>query len=555
MTSFLLSKSTLELIIVLQSPPPVITTGAGEPVGDKDAALSAGRYGPVLLKDHHLIDELAHLNRERIPSRIVHAKATGAFGYFEVTHDITKYCASKVFDGIGKKTPISARMSTVSGERGSPDTIREFRGMGVKFYTEDGNWDLVNLNTPVFSIRDPALFPSLVHANTKNPVTNLQDPNSVWDFNTLRPETVHLIMILFSDRGIPDGYRHMHSFTINIFRLVNKYQQSVFCKFHLRTAQGIRNLSSQRALELTALDPDYATRDLYNAIGRGESPSWNMFIQVMTLEQSQKFEFNPFDLTKVWPHREYPLIPVGRIVLDKNPNNTFADVEQMAFNPGNLVPGMEPAPADTILHSRMFAYPDAQRYRLGANHLQLPVNCPFRVRVANYQRDGPQTFTDNQNGAPNYFPNSFCGPVESAWARKLEPSYHVSGDVRPYSYGDTEDNFTQPGRLWRDVFNEGERNRLIVNLAAEIRRTYPFIQERAVKVFSQVDPEMGAMLATALKTSPQGPGDDKSDGLKMDTDPLLRDQKTADLQQAEYLKALANKNVPYQPLAKMRFNV
>lgn len=470
------------------------TTGHGAPVQTKDATLTVGPRGPVLLQDVAFIDEMAHFDRERIPERVVHAKGAGAFGYFEVTNDITKYCAAKVFASIGKRTPIAVRFSTVGGESGSADTVRDPRGFAVKFYTEDGIWDLVGNNTPIFFIRDPILFPSFIHTQKRNPQTHLKDADMFWDFITLRPETTHQTMFLFADRGIPDGYRHMNGYGSHTFKLVNADGKPTYCKFHYKTDQGIRNLDVKKAGELSGSDPDYSIRDLFNAIAEGKYPSWTMYIQVMTPEQAAKSKFNPFDLTKIWPQSEYPLIKVGKLTLDRNPKNYFTEVEQIAFSPSHLIPGIEPSP-DKMLQGRLFAYGDTHRHRLGANYLQLPVNCPFAVR--NYQRDGPQAIS-NQGGAPNYHPNSFGGPNEDLRAKALQPSFSLSGDVMRYDSAD-EDNFTQARVFYNKVLDKAAQDRMIQNIAGNLKNAAGFIQERAVKNFSQVDETLGKKIAAQLK--------------------------------------------------------
>nr|AGH07917.1 catalase [Brachionus calyciflorus] len=469
-----------------------LTTGHGQPVGDKLNSLTAGPRGPILLQDTTLIDETAHFDRERIPERVVHAKGAGAFGYFEVTHDITKYTKAVVFEKIGKRTPVALRFSTVGGESGSADTARDPRGFAVKFYTEEGTWDLVGNNTPIFFIRDPILFPSFIHTQKRNPVTHLKDANMFWDFITLRPETCHQVSFLFSDRGTPDGYRHMNGYGSHTFKLVNSQGNPVYCKFHFKTDQGIKNLSSDRAGQLAGENPDYATEDLYNSIANGNYPSWTLYIQVMTYEEAEKCKFNPFDLTKVWSHAEYPLIPVGRLVLNRNPTNYFAEVEQIAFAPSHMIPGVEPSP-DKMLQGRLFSYADTHRHRLGANYLQIPVNCPFKVR--NYQRDGPQCVSDNQSGAPNYYPNSFSGPQHHT--KYLEASCPVTGDVKRYD-SSNEDNFTQVGTFWNKVLNEQEKQRLIENMSGHLVNAVDFIQQRAVENFGKCDPEYGRRLKEAL---------------------------------------------------------
>jgi len=469
-----------------------LTTAHGCPVGDKLNSLTAGPRGPILLQDTTLIDEMAHFDRERIPERVVHAKGAGAFGYLEVTHDITKYTKAALFNKVGKKTPVALRFSTVGGESGSADTARDPRGFAVKFYTEDGNWDLVGNNTPIFFIRDPILFPSFIHTQKRNPVTHLKDANMFWDFITLRPETSHQVSFLFSDRGTPDGYRHMNGYGSHTFKLVNDRNEVHYCKFHFKTDQGIKNLSAQRAAQLSGENPDYAIQDLYNAIENGNFPSWTLYVQVMTVQEAEKHRFNPFDVTKVWSHKEFPLIPVGRLVLNRNPKNYFAEVEQIAFAPSHLIPGIEASP-DKMLQGRLFSYADTHRHRLGANYLQIPVNCPYKAR--NYQRDGPQTFTDNQAGAPNYYPNSFSGPEHNQV--HLEVPITLTGDAKRYDSGN-EDNFTQVGLFWNNVLNEQARNNLIENMSSHLIDAAEFIQERAVNNFTKCDPEYGRRLREAL---------------------------------------------------------
>lgn len=439
---------------------------------------------------------MSHFDRERIPERVVHAKGAGAFGYFEVTDDISKYCAAKVFEKVGKRTPVAIRFSTVGGESGSADTARDPRGFAVKFYTDDGIWDLVGNNTPIFFIRDPILFPSFIHTQKRNPQTHLKDADMFWDFISLRPETTHQVSFLFSDRGTPDGYRYMHGYGSHTFKMINKQGEPIYCKFHFRSNQGIKNLDAKKADELAGSDPDYSIRDLFNAIKKGDFPSWNLCIQVMTFEQAKTYKYNPFDVTKVWPHKEFPLIKVGKMVLDRNPTNYFAEVEQIAFSPAHLVPGIEPSP-DKMLQGRLFSYSDTHRHRLGANYLQIPVNCPYRVSVKNYQRDGPMTVTDNQGNAPNYYPNSFSGPEECPRSRSLQSKCPVSGDVYRYSSGD-EDNFSQVTDFWLRVLDDGARKRLVSNIAGHLMNASNFIQERAVKNFSMVHPDFGRMLTEQL---------------------------------------------------------
>ncbi|MCL4137193.1 UNVERIFIED_CONTAM: hypothetical protein GTU68_012854 [Idotea baltica] len=440
---------------------------------------------------------MSHFDRERIPERVVHAKGAGAFGYFEVTHDITKYCKAKVFESIGKKTPVAVRFSTVGGESGSADTARDPRGFAVKIYTEEGNWDCVGNNTPIFFIRDPILFPSFIHTQKRNPVTHLKDPDMFWDFISLRPESTHQVAFLFSDRGTPHGYRHMNGYGSHTFKMVNANNEPVYCKFHYKTDQGIKNFSSEEADKMAASDPDFAIRDLYNNIDAGKFPSWTWYIQVMTYDQAEKWTFNPFDLTKVWPHDEFPLIPVGKMVLNRNPKNYFAEVEQLAFSPANLVPGIETSP-DKMLQGRLFSYNDTHRHRLGANYLQIPVNCPFNSRPRNYQRDGPMCIDSNQEGAPNYFPNSFNGPVDRKCHLECPDKVRVSvPDVARFNSGN-EDNFTQCGVFFNKTLTDQGRENLVNNIAGHMIAAQDFLQDRAIQNFAKADAQLGKRLREAI---------------------------------------------------------
>lgn len=482
--------------------PSYLTTSSGQPIGNKKDALTVGPRGPLLVNDTVYLDEIQHWVRERIPERVVHSKGAGAFGYFEVTHDISKYCKAGLFSEIGKRTPIAMRFSTVAGESGSADTVRDPRGFAIKFYTEEGNWDLTGNNTPIFFVRDVHNFPSFIHSQKRNPVTHLKDPDMFWDFMGLRPECTHQLTFHYSDRGIPDGYRHMNGYGSHTYKMVNAKGEAVYVKFHEKTNQGIKNIPANVAEQLAGSDPDYSTRDLYNAIANNDFPSWNFYIQVMTFEQAEKFRWNPFDLTKIWPHSEHPLIPIGKLVLNRNPSCYFSEVEQLAFSPSHFVPGIEASP-DKMLQGRLLAYPDTHFYRLGTNYLQIPVNCPYRARVATYQRDGPQTIT-NQPGAPNYFPNSFNGPQDGN-PKYLEHKYKLSGDVARYNTED-DDNFTQPGNFWRNVLKPDERARLVENMAAYLVKTLDFIQERIIQNATKCDADYGNALKAAVKKQKQAHG-------------------------------------------------
>lgn len=390
-----------------------------------------------------------------------------------------------------------ARFSTVGGESGSADTARDPRGFALKFYTEEGNWDLVGNNTPIFFLRDPILFPSFIHTQKRNPQTHLKDPNMVWDFFTLRPETTHQACFLFADRGIPDGFRHMNGYGSHTFKLVNKNGEAVYAKFHMKTDQGIKNLSVETAEKLAATDPDYSLRDLYNAIASGNNPSWSMYIQVMTFDQARKWSTNPFDLTKVWPQKEFPLIPVGRFTLNRNPENYFAQIEQLSFAPSNMVPGIEPSP-DKMLQGRLFSYQDTARHRLGANFHNIPVNRPRCPVMHITMRDGPNTYDDNAGGLPNYWPNSFMPAKEKCERGMNMHRETISGDVARHDSGD-EDNYSQVTTFWVKVLDEGAKTRLVNNIAGHLSLAAPFIQERAINNFTQVHPDFGTRVRAALK--------------------------------------------------------
>uniref|UniRef100_A0A7S2V427 Catalase n=1 Tax=Fibrocapsa japonica TaxID=94617 RepID=A0A7S2V427_9STRA len=486
--------------------PGTLTTSNGAPLDSLTASMTAGPKGPIVLQDFMLLDYIAHFDRERIPERVVHAKGAGAFGFFEATTTTgSQYCKAKFLDQVGKRTPVGIRFSTVGGESGSADTARDPRGFAVKFYTEEGNWDMVGNNTPIFFIRDPVLFPSFIHTQKRNPQTHCKDADMFWDFISLRPETTHQVSFLMSDRGTPDGYRHMNGYGSHTFKNVNAAGEAFYVKYHFKTDQGIRNLPASEADRIAGEDADYAIRDLYNAIANGDYPSWTVYIQVMTFKEAQEASFNPFDVTKVWSHQDYPLLEIGRMVLNRNPENYFAEVEQAAFAPAHMVPGIEPSP-DKMLQARLFSYADTHRHRLGTNYQQIPVNQPFNCKVANYQRDGPMTM-DNQGAAPNYFPNSFSGPETAPHAEwHADP---LSGDVARRDTGD-EDNFTQAGIFYSQVLDAAARERLTDNIAGHMVEAQEFLQKRAIANFAAAHPEYGAKIAEKIailnaSRKPSGP--------------------------------------------------
>jgi catalase len=446
------------------------------------------------LQDVHLLEKLAHFDRERIPERVVHAKGAGAYGYFQVTHDVTKYTRAKFLSKVGKRTEVVVRFSTVGGEKGSADAARDPRGFAVKFYTEEGNYDMVGNNTPVFFIRDPLKFPDFIHTQKRNPATNLKDPDMFWDFLSLTPESIHQVTILFSDRGTPRSYRHMNGYSGHTFKWYNDRGEYYWVKIHFKTDQGIQNLTREEATRLSGENPDHATQDLYQAIARGEYPSWTVSVQIMTPEQAADYRFDPFDITKVLPHGDFPLNPVGRMVLDRNPENYFADVEQAAFSPGDLVPGIAPSP-DKLLQGRLFSYHDTHRHRLGPNYHLIPVNRAKGV-VDNYQRDGAMRTNGNAGGDPNYYPHTFEGPQPRP--EVAEPPFEVSGMAARQPYTHPNDDFVQAGDLYRKVMTDQDRDHLIGNIVAHLGNAQKRLQLRQTALFYRADPEYGRRVAKGL---------------------------------------------------------
>ncbi|ANY90218.1 MULTISPECIES: catalase [Pseudomonas] len=471
----------------------ILTTASGAPVADNQNSRSAGPRGPLLLDDFHLIEKLAHFNRENIPERRVHAKGSGAYGTFTVTRDITQYTSAKLFERIGKETETFLRFSTVGGERGSADTERDPRGFAVKFYTEEGNWDIVGNNTPVFFIRDPLKFPDFIHTQKRHPQSNLKNAQMMWDFWSHSPEALHQVTILFSDRGIPDGYRHMHGFGSHTYSLINAKGERTWVKWHFKTQQGIKNLAPAEAARLAGSDPDYAQRDLFEAIERGDYPRWSVCIQVMSEAEAAGREENPFDVTKTWAQKDYPLIEVGILELNRNPLNYFAEVEQAAFGPSNMVPGVGLSP-DRMLQGRVFAYADAHRYRVGTNHQQLPVNAP-RCPVHSYQRDGAMA-SGSYGSAPNYEPNSYSdAPKQSP--RHAEPALALQGAADRYDHREDNDYYSHAGALFR-LMNEEQKALLISNIAGAMAGVSADVVQRQLQYFFKADPAYGEGVAKAL---------------------------------------------------------
>ncbi len=459
-----------------------LTTSAGIPVGDNQNSLTAGPRGPLLIQDWQLFEKHAHFNRERIPERVVHAKGSGAYGTLTITKNITKYTKAKIFE-VGKKTEMFLRFSTVAGERGAADAERDVRGFALKFYTEEGNWDLVGNNTPIFFIRDPYKFPDFIHTQKRDPKTNLRNNTAQWDFWSLSPESMHQITILFSDRGLPRSYRHVNGYGSHTYSFINAKNERFWVKFHFKTAQGTKNITGAESAMIIGSDRESHQRDLFEAIKKGSFPKWNMKVQIMTEEQALKTSYNPFDLTKVWPHGEFPLIDVGVLELNRNPENYFAEVEQSAFSPANVIPGIGHSP-DKMLQFRVISYADAHRYRLGVNYENLPVNMPHN-KANTYHRDGKMRFDGNAGGLVNYEPNSFDGPVEDS--KYKEPPLKIDGNADRYNHSDGNDDYTQAGNLYR-LMPDDEKDRLHKAIAGSMEGVPKEIIERQMKHFEKADP-------------------------------------------------------------------
>lgn len=470
-----------------------LTTAAGAPVVDNNNVMTAGKRGPMLLQDVWFLEKLAHFDREVIPERRMHAKGSGAFGTFTVTHDITRFTRAKIFSQVGKKTDMFARFSTVAGERGAADAERDIRGFALKFYTEEGNWDMVGNNTPVFYLRDPLKFPDLNHVVKRDPRTNLRNMAYKWDFFSHLPESLHQLTIDVSDRGLPQSYRHMHGFGSHTYSFINGNNERFWVKFHFRCQQGIANLMDDEAEQLIGKDRESSQRDLFNAIEKGDYPRWNLQIQVMPETDAAKVPYNPFDLTKVWPHADYPLMDVGYFELNRNPENYFSDVEQAAFSPANVVPGIGFSP-DKMLQGRLFSYGDAHRYRLGVNHHQIPVNkprCPFH----NYHRDGAMRIDGNSGNAETYEPNS-AGLFQEQ-PDFSEPPLSVDGAADHWNHRENTDYFSQPRALY-ELLSDAEHQRMFARIAGELVQAAEETQARQIALFKQVHPEYGAGVEAAI---------------------------------------------------------
>ncbi|CAH0386435.1 unnamed protein product [Bemisia tabaci] len=459
----------------------------GSPIPSYTVTRTCGKNGPIVLEDVTLIQHLAHFDREKSPDRVVHAKGGGAFGYFEVTHDITQYSKAVVFSKIGLKTPMVARFSTVTNEAGGADTVRDPRGFSLRFYTEKGNWDLVGNNTPIFFVRDPMLFMAFIHSQKRNPVTHRKDPNMAWDFVSQRHETLFQMLITFSDAGTPDGFRYMNGFGSHTFVLVNEHNEPTYCKFHFLSDQGIKNLTAEEATRLAGTEPDYSIKDLYEAIDNHDYPSWTMYLQVMSFDRANRVKFNVLDVTKMWPESDFPLIPVGRMVLNRNAQNYFAEIEQLAFDPSNLIPGIQPS-RDKMLQARLFSYKDTQRHRLGPNFIQIPVNSPLKPNhIVNLQRDGPGLIY-HQDGEPNYYPNSF-----SPYRPDIEQdfmNYTIDGVVMRHDTSDA-DNYSQ-AREFYAAMADHDKAALAKNIGNNLKDVKEPIAVKVIRSFGLISSELSS---------------------------------------------------------------
>jgi catalase len=473
-----------------------LTTTAGAPIGDNQNSMTVGERGPLLLQDYQLLEKLTHQNRERIPERVVHAKGWGAFGTLTITSDaVSRYTNAKLFNEIGKKTDLLLRFSTVAGEQGAADAERDVRGFSLKFYTEDGNWDLVGNNTPVFFVRDPYKFPDFIRTQKRHPKTNMRSPTAMWDFWSLSPESLHQVTILFSDRGLPVGPQYMNGYGSHAFSFWNDAGERYWVKFHFKTKQGHKHYTNDEAGEVIGRSRESYQEELYGAIDAGNFPKWTMYVQIMTVDQADASAFNPFDLTKVWPHADFPLIEVGEVELNRNPDNYFAQVEQAAFSPSNVVKGISFSP-DKMLQARIFSYADAHRHRLGTHYEALPVNRPH-APVHTYHKDGLLRFMEDKNDAPDayYEPNSFNGPVEDP--SYLEPPLPVNGVAKRWNHREGNEDYSQPRALWA-LFDDAQKARLYANLAAAMHGIPQFIINRQLGHFEKIDPAYAKGVRDAL---------------------------------------------------------
>jgi catalase len=473
--------------------PARLTTTAGAPISDNQNSLTAGARGPVLMQDYQLVEKLAHQNRERIPERVVHAKGSGAYGTLTITHDISKYSKANVFGAIGKKTDLLMRFSTVAGERGAADAERDVRGFSIKFYTEEGNWDVVGNNTPVFFIRDPVKFPDFIRTQKRHPVTNMRSGAAMWDWWSLSPESLHQVTILMSDRGLPQGYRFMNGYGSHTYSFINAKNERFWVKFHFKSMQGHKYWTNAEGNQVIANDRESAQRDLYEAIEAGNAPKWAFKVQIMTEEQAEQTSYDPFDLTKVWPHAEFPLIDVGVIELNRNVDHYFAEIEQASFSPSNIVPGISFSP-DKVLQGRLFAYADAHRYRVGTHYEALPVNRP-RCPMNSYHADGSMRFDAPKGNDAYYEPNSFNGPQEDKTV--AEPPLKITGNADRFNHREGNDDYVQVRALF-NLFDAGQKSRLFQNYAEALQGVPEFIVERQLGHLNKVDPAFDAGVRAAI---------------------------------------------------------
>jgi catalase len=477
--------------------PPTTTTDSGLPVASDEFSLTVGPGGPTVLHDHYLVQKMQHFNRERIPERVVHAKGSGAHGFFEVTADVSEFTSAAFLSEVGKRTPMFARFSTVAGEMGSADTVRDPRGFALKFYTEEGNYDLVGNNTPTFFVRDASKFEDFIHSQKRMSDTGLRSNDAQWDFWTLSPETAHQVTVLMSDRGTPRTLRNMNGYSSHTYSWMNKAGERYWVKYHFKTVQGIENFTLAQADAMVSEDPDYHRRDLWNTIAAGDAPEWRLEMQIMPFEEAADYRFNPFDLTKVWPHSDYPPITIGRMVLDRNPENHFAEVEQAGFAPARLVPGIGLSP-DKMLMGRVFSYHDTHLHRIGANYEQLPVNAP-QCPVHSYNKDGAMTITHNGD-QPVYAPNSYAGPKADP-TKELPTWATEAGEIGRYAYEKhaDDDDYLQPRALYNDVMTDTDRDHLITNIVAHATNNVtPDVQRRVIEYWTNVDPDLGTRIAAGL---------------------------------------------------------
>jgi catalase len=477
---------------------PYTTNDAGVPVESDEFSLTVGPSGPTVLHDHYVVQKMQHFNRERVPERVVHAKGGGAHGFFEVTEDVTQWTKASFLSEVGKRTPVFVRFSTVAGELGSPDTNRDPRGFALKMYTEEGNYDLVMNNTPVFFVRDASKFQDFIHSQKRMPDTGLRDNNMQWDFWTLSPESAHQVTILMSDRGTPRTWRHMNGYSSHTYSWINAAGERFWVKYQFKTVQGIQNLTDAEAKALASEDPDVHRRDLWDAIARADGPEWRLEMQIMPFAQAADYRFNPFDLTKVWPHSDYPPITIGRLVLDRNPENHFAEVEQSAFDPSNLVPGIGLSP-DKMLMGRIFSYHDTHLHRIGPNYQQLPINAP-KSPVFSYNKEGPMTYR-HAGSQPVYAPNSYGGPVADP-DRGHDLDWGVeAAEIGRYAYEkhSEDDDFVQPRALYREVMTDIDREHLITNIVNHVKAgVHPDVVPRVVEYWRSVHPDLGAQVEKEL---------------------------------------------------------